>query len=232
MTDYISVLSVIFFALAILLSFALFEVINQKERDRHEVIASMTLDAVFIAIIMLMTFVPNIGFIAITPFLSLTLLHLPVLLGAALGGPKKGLLLGLVFGIASYMQALSGTGFNALFAFPWVAIPPRAAFGLLAGLTFSLLGKIVKKSHYGLYLALASAVMTAIHTGLVFLDLYICYPAKIAEMFGSSEPVASGTTWTFLLVILVGMAGEMAVAAIVTPPLYLAVDKVRRRRKH
>jgi len=200
-----------------------------EEKSAHEIVASMTLDAVFIAIILLMTFVPNLGYIAITPFISLTLLHLPVLLGAAIGGWKKGLMLGFVFGISSYMQALSSAGFNALFAYPWVAIPPRMIFGLVAGIVLSLIGKSFKSAKNGLYLALACALLTALHTGAVFLDLYIFYPDTISGLFGSGNPIASGTALTFTLVIVIGMVGEMIVASLIVTPLYLAVTKVLPR---
>lgn len=231
MTDYISVVSIVLFALVQFAAFFFFSAYSEKKSDPHETIARMTLDAVFIAIIMIMTFVPNLGYIAVTPFVSLTLLHLPVLLGAALGGWKKGLFLGFIFGLSSYMQALSSAGFNALFAYPWVAIPPRVVFGLLAGIVFSLLGKVSKKKTFALYLALVCALLTAMHTGLVFLDLYIFYPDTIAGLFGSGNPIATGTTLTFTLVILLGMVGEMAIAAIIVPPLYVASEKVLKVSK-
>ncbi|MBQ7243551.1 MAG: ECF transporter S component [Bacilli bacterium] len=226
MNDYVSIVAVVLFALALIATFILLWPRSTKTRSTHELIASMTLDALFIAIILLMTFVPSMGYIPVTPFVSLTLLHLPVLLGAALGGWKKGLMLGFIFGLSSYMQALSSAGFNALFAYPWVAIPPRAIFGLIAGLVFSLIGKVSKNGVKALYLAVACAGLTALHTCLVFLDLYICYPDIVGGLFASQEPIAIGTTLTFLLVIGLGMAGEMAVAAIVIPPLYLVAGKV------
>ena len=204
---------------------------GQKEETSLQRIRSMTFDAFFIAILLLMTFVPNLGFIAVTPFISFTLMHLPVLLGAALGGTKKGILYGLVFGIASYIQALGSAGFNALFAFPWVAIPPRLLFGLAAGILFSFVGKVSQTKKMGLYLALGSALLTCIHTCLVFLDLYIFFPTEIGGLFTSTEPVATGTGLTFLLILLIGMLGEMAIAAFIIPPLYLATSKVSKRFK-
>lgn len=237
MNDYQSIVGVVIFAVLILVTFELYGAFNRKEKDVHEIIATMTLDAVFLAIIMVMTFVPSLGFIAVTPLISLTLLHLPVLLGAAIGGMKKGLMLGFVFGLASYVQALSSASpFNALFAYPWVAIPPRALFGLLAGLVFSLIGKVSKKKTVGLYYGLACAGLTALHTCLVFLDLYIFYPEYIGGLLSSQNPVAAGTALTFTLVIVIGMLGEMAVAGLIVPPLYLVSRAVlpsqrKKRRK-
>ena len=231
MNNALSIVGLIGMALVLVLFLSFLKTTGEQKYNPHERILSMTFDAFFIAVLLLMTFVPNLGFIAVTPFISFTLMHLPVLLGAALGGPKKGVLYGFVFGVASYIQALSSAGFNALFAFPWVAIPPRLLFGLAAGLVFGFVGKVSQTKARGLYLTLGSAMLTFLHTGLVFLDLYIFYPAEITGLFSSTSPVAAGTGLTFLLIIVIGMLGEMAIAALVIPPLYLATSKVRQRFK-
>lgn len=193
----------------------------EKEDSRSKV-ASMAVDAFFIAIIMLMTFVPSLGYIAVTPFLSFTLLHLPVLLGAALFGPRKGLLYGFVFGLSSYIQAMTSTGFNALFAFPWVAIPPRMLFGLLAGIVFSFIGKLSKGGKKGLYLALASFLLTVGHTLLVFGDLLIFHYETVSALLFNGERIAAA--FTFSAIIGLGMLGEATLAAILTPTLEKAVS--------
>lgn len=231
MNNALSIVGLVGMALVLILFSSFLKTTGEQKYNPHERILSMTFDAFFIAVLLLMTFVPNLGFIAVTPFISFTLMHLPVLLGAALGGPKKGILYGFVFGVASYIQALSSAGFNALFAFPWVAIPPRLLFGLAAGLVFGFVGKVSQTKTRGLYLTLGSALLTFLHTGLVFLDLYIFYPAEITGLFSSTSPVAAGTGLTFLLIIVIGMLGEMAIAALVIPPLYLATSKVRQRFK-
>ena len=64
----------------------------------------IAVDAIFIAIIAAMTFVPYVGMITL-PFISFTLLHLPVLLGAYLFGWRKGLLFGIAMGVCSLIKA-------------------------------------------------------------------------------------------------------------------------------
>ena len=209
----------------ILLAFVLHSLPHAK-KEKKNMVFEMTSDAVFIALIIIMTFVPNLGYIAISPFISFTLLHLPVLLAAALGGPKKGALVGLFFGLSSYLQALLGTsGLNALFAYPWVAIPPRVIFGFVAGIVFSSLEKISKGGKRSLYLAIASFALTVLHTVLVFLDLFIFFPDTVGGLLSSTEPVAEATKLTFLAIIGLGMSGEAVIALIITPALTLAVEK-------
>ena len=227
--SFSSVFSIIMLSILLLFTWTFYGDYQGKKKSTRDVIREMTCDAMIIAIILLMTFVPSLGFIAVTPFLSFTLLHLPVLLGAAIGGWKKGLLFGFIFGVSSYINALSSVGFNALFAFPWTAIPPRMVFGLVAGIVFSLIGKLSKKRIKVLYLGLAAAGLTMLHTLLVFGNLLIYYPETIQNLFASTSPAAAGTALTFTVLIVLGMAGEMALAFLIIPPLVAALRKAMPR---
>lgn len=201
---------------------------NHSHPSQQKISATqdMAIDAIFIALILIMSFVPNMGYITVAPGISLTLIHIPVLIGACLRGVKKGTLYGLVFGISSWLEALIiGTGFNLFFIYPWTAIPCRVLFGFLSGLFFSFGRKFPKRYAKSLYLALVSLGLTWIHTGLVFFNLWIFYHQEIAALFASSAPVASGVSWTFLAVILLGAAGESILAFVLVPSISLALRK-------
>ena len=60
---------------------------------RNEKIRWLTFDAMALAIIALLTLVPFLGFIPVGP-LSITILHVPVLIFAYFGGIKRGWLYG------------------------------------------------------------------------------------------------------------------------------------------
>ena len=226
MNNYLQLSGLILLCVLLLLTAVFFTQSFPKEKDKGQTIRRMSADAVLIALIVIMTFVPNMGFIFVTPFLSFTLLHIPVLVGACLFGAKRGAFYGLVFGVCSMIQAmLQGAGFNLLFIYPWTAIPPRLLFGFIAGLVFSFIRKISHSGKESLYLALAAAGLTVLHTGLVFLDLYIFFPTEVAGYLSSSSPLGQGTALTFLTCILLGAAGETGLAAFLTPALYLALRK-------
>lgn len=220
-----AIIGVVALCLLLLLTLSLFHSSSGKVKDRRLVIRSITADAMVMAVILLMTFVPSLGFIQVTPLISFTLIHLPVLLGAAIGGWKKGLMFGFVFGVSSYINAFGTTGLNLLFAQPWIAIPPRVLFGLFAGIAFSLLGKVSKWRSKVLYLALVAGLCTVVHTVLVFANLAIYYPNVIVGYFTSTDPVAAGTSLTFTVIIAIGMAGETAIAAIIIPLVVAALQK-------
>ncbi len=226
----LTIVGIILLSLVIMLTFFIYPSFRSKEIDTSKRIKMMVIDAFFIALIVIFTFVPNIGFIAVTPFISFTLLHIPVLVGAYLFGPKRGMLYGFIFGVCSYLQALTaGSGFNLLFAYPWTAIPPRLLFGLIAGICFSLIRKLHKLSLKGIYLSALAIVLTFLHTALVFLDLYIFFPDTVGGLLTSSSPIATGTALTFFAIIGFGALGEMALAGIIVPSLGLVLDKVMPR---
>ena len=56
----------------------------------------MVLTAVIAAIIILMAFVPYVGYINLV-VIKATLIHVPVIIGSVILGPKKGAFLGFIF---------------------------------------------------------------------------------------------------------------------------------------
>ena len=192
---------------------------------------SITTDAIFIAIIMVMGLVPNAGYLTIVPGVSLTIMHLPVLLGAYLFGWKKGLLYGVAFGLTSWIQAISNAaGLNAFFIYPWISVLPRALFGLLSGLFFQLLGKNPKIYKNPVIVGLLSLALTVLHTALVFGALFIFFFGDISAYFSSPNSVVEGAFITFIVLILIGVAGESALAAIMTPVVSKALERFARKQ--
>lgn len=186
----------------------------------------IAVDALFLALIALMGFVPQVGYITIVPGLSLTLMHLPVLLGAYLYGWKKGTLYGFAFGVTSWLMALQNpVGFNGFFVYPWVSVLPRLLFGFASGLFFQLLKKTPKIYLSGWALGGASALLTCLHTGLVFLDLYAFFPTEIGGYFQSGNSLIAGVAFAFALVVGLGMIGEASLSAVLVPLVGQAVAK-------
>lgn len=96
--------------------------------------------ALFTAIILLMAFTP-IGYIK-TPGLEITLLVVPVAVGAIILGPTSGAILGGVFGLTSFIQCFGASPFGAalLGISPVgtfiVCMVPRILMGWMTGLIF------------------------------------------------------------------------------------------------
>lgn len=214
--DTIWIIFWVFFALCIIGFLALVK----KTFPTEIKVKSLAMDAMIIAIIVIMGLIPQVGYITILPGLSLTLVHLPVLLGCYIGGPKKGLLYGLVFGLTSWYQAMFNmSGLNIFFIYPWISVLPRVLFGFIAGLVFSFLRKLLKGKDKFYVTSGTSFLLTVIHTALVFSCLFIFYPTEMISLFGSTQEITQGVTFFFFGVILLGAAGEALLAAILIPIL-------------
>lgn len=104
--------------------------------------------ALFIAIIILMAFTP-IGYIK-TPALEITLIVIPVTVGAIVLGPTSGAILGGVFGITSFIQCFGISPFGAALlninpiATFILCLVPRILMGWLTGFLFRALKKVDK----------------------------------------------------------------------------------------
>ncbi|MBN2558918.1 MAG: ECF transporter S component [Clostridia bacterium] len=114
----------------------------------------LVLSAVLGAIVLVMYFIPQVGFIRFGPILATTL-HIPVILGAIYGGPYVGMAVGLFFGILSVTQAPA----DPTFSFAWAtgefrnymlvavnAIVPRILIGLTSALFYKAAKKIPQKT--------------------------------------------------------------------------------------
>lgn len=138
-------------------------VLSRRERTRE-----MTILAMFIAIIAVLGLVPNglggtIGFIKIGPTIEVTIIHIPVLIGAALLGRRNGIILGIAFGVISNIAAFIYA--SPFFVYPWVAILPRFVFGLLIYDVLKFFVKIIKNKYVAV--GVSFFLLTLIHTVLV-----------------------------------------------------------------
>lgn len=100
-------------------------------------IKTLTLLSVFSAIIIVMTFVPSVGYITFGP-LSMTLIHIPVLIGVFLLPKRYSWLLGLIFGVGSLIKAaVQPVGLlDPAFVNPLVSVVPRVLFAVIAAWLF------------------------------------------------------------------------------------------------
>jgi uncharacterized membrane protein len=184
-------------------------------------VKDIAIDAIFVGIIAVMTFVPMVGMIAINSVVSFTLLHLPVVLGAYLFGWRKGLVLGVAMGVCSMLKAIiAPTGaLDPLFVWPWISVLPRALFGYLSGLFFDLLHKNSKLYGNPLIVGLLSFAFTVMHTVFVFGSLFIFFPNETYGLLSTESPFAGGITVFVAIIILFGMLGEATLAGVITPAI-------------
>lgn len=187
-------------------------------------IQEICLDAMFLALIILMTFTP-IGFIAIPP-VSATLIHIPVLIGAYLFGKNKGLVYGIFFGVMSMIKAYQSPTsiLDPFFQNPLISILPRALFGFLSGWVFEILRMHIHNSKKEKTLSIiTSFVMTIVHSLLVFGALYLFYHSDMEQIAGDAN---YASYWLFVgLILLTQSSFEALLAALIVPLVSFPIDR-------
>lgn len=189
--------------------------------------------ALMVAIILLMSFTP-LGYLK-TPFLDVTLLTIPVAVGAVLLGPAGGAICGLAFGLTSFYQALTASSAfsGMLFTISPVGtfittIVPRVLEGLLSGLIFAGLHNLTKTRQISYYVA--SLACPVLNTILFMSSLVIFfYNSDYIQGFVASAGVTNPFSF---VIVFVGTQGVIEavicflVASVVSRTLYPVVKKM------
>lgn len=182
---------------------------------RNKKTLEMTTMAMFIAIIVVMAMIPQVGFFQYGG-VAITTLHVPVIIGAIYGGRKFGLVLGTAFGVFSLIVAYLRPGpVDVVFQNPVISILPRALFGLATAYIFIGMQKLIKK--VPLAVALSFALGTFTHTVLT-LSALILFQDAIEEFLGP--------LFTFIASVM-ALNGpiEIAVAVIIGTPIVVRLKQ-------
>lgn len=141
----------------------------------------MTVIAVFTTMIIVMAFVPMLGFIQIGA-VSLTIIHIPVLIGGIFGGRKVAVSLATVFGLMSLIIALTRpTGpIDLVFQNPLVSVLPRILFGLALYEIYRGLEALIKNEYVSIPVAMILA--TVVHSILVLTSLFVFGTATLSDL--------------------------------------------------
>lgn len=194
--------------------------------------------ALMAAIIILLANTP-LGMIQL-PIVKATTVHIPVIIGAILLGPKAGAILGGVFGICSlisntyaptllsfaFSPFMSTTGLAGAAKAIWISVGCRIMIGLVAGWLWKGLKKIncPKILGYGLCGFVGSMTNTVMVMGSIYVLLAKQY-AQAREVAGSAvfglimgTVTASGIPEAICATILVALITKVLVASKVFVP--------------
>lgn len=197
-------------------------------KSRRQKTTSLAVYAMLTAVILVMSFTP-LGYLTVGP-VKMTLIMIPVAVGAVTMGPAGGAFLGLVFGLTSFAQCfgLDPFGTTLMSLSPVytliMCIVPRALMGYLCGLIFKGLSKYSRKGAYIVACLSAAVLNTAFF--MTFLIL----------LFGKTEYIASfrgGLSILAFTAAFVGINGlaEIAASALIGSPVCAALDKAFKKLK-
>ena len=196
----------------------------KKETIGKSDLRKLILLALFAAIIVVMANIPFLGYIPLG-FMNATTVHIPVIIGACILGPKYGAILGGVFGLTSLINntlkplitsfvftpfysldpRFSG-GLKSLF----ICFVPRILIGVFAGLIFMLLKNRIK---------LLTACAISGFIGSMTNTLFVM--GSIYLLYGESYAAAKSIGFDALFYVIAGVVGingipEAIVASVLT----------------
>ena len=185
--------------------------------------------ALFTAIILLMAFTP-LGYIK-TPGLEITLLVVPVTVGAILFGPVSGAILGGVFGLTSFIQCFGMSPFGAVLlninpvGTFIVTVITRILMGWLTGLAFQGFRKW--KATKGI--SFEDPILPGLNT-LLFMSAMMLFFYNTEYIQGFAQSLGTGNVFAFVIAF-VGINGliEAAVCFVLGTAISKAVDLFSRR---
>ena len=168
---------------------------NSKKNRRSDAVFRLAFLGLLTAVMFIMAFTP-LGYLK-TGFLSITFMTIPVIIAAVVLTPLDAAVVGGIFGLTSFIQAVTGASLltNALFQVnPLFTIilcfVPRVLEGLLGGLLFRAISRFDKTKLIS-YAAVSLAVPlmnTLFFMSTLFLLFYNSEPIrKIAESKGAED---------------------------------------------
>lgn len=183
--------------------------------------------ALFAAIIVVMAFTPFLGYIPLGVTRA-TIIHVPVIIGSILFGPKKGAILGAVFGTTSllintFTPTITSFTFSPFYAGGnlWslvICFVPRILVGVVPYYVYKGLSRLFRQAKKkGLWdtLSLGAAAIcgSLVNTGLVMSLIYLCF----GKSYAAAKEVSYDLLYKFILsVVAVNGIPEAIVAAVLT----------------
>lgn len=202
---------------------------------------NMVLTGLFMAIIIIMATVPNIGYINLI-LIKVTMVHVPVIIGSIVLGPKRGAVLGATFGITSLINNtfnpsllsfafspfyqvgnIGGNGWSVV-----IALLPRILVGVVPYFVYRFLGKSLPqmKVRGAVSLAVAGISGALTNTILVMSMIYFCF----REEFAVAKEISVEAVYDVILgIVAANGIPEAVVGAVLTMLVGGVLLKVKRK---
>lgn len=210
---------------------------TQTAGDSRSRTLGMVQTALFAALIIILAFTPFLGYIPLG-FTRATIIHIPVIIGSLILGPKKGACLGFVFGLTSLINNTINPTVTSFVFSPFyslgevkggigsviICFVPRILVGVVPFLVYRALHRLSKKSEAGNLFALGLAGMSgALTNTLLVMNMIFLF---FKDAYANANGVAADAVYTFILSII-GINGvpEAIVAAILVALVVKALQK-------
>ena len=191
---------------------------------RHNSTLRMTQLAILTAIVGVLSYFG--GFIKIGGLASISLTLVPVVLGAALLGPRAGAWLGAVSGAVFFLTADAAFWLNLSVFGTILTVMVK---GTLAGLAAGLLYRLFAKRNMLLALLTAAAVCPIVNTGIFLLGCLAFFFDAVKEMANAAD----SSVFAFLILVFVGLnfVFELLLNLLLAPALQRIITVVAPKKK-
>jgi uncharacterized membrane protein len=134
-------------------------------------VKEITFNAMFIAIVAVMALIPNLGIITVGP-ISITILHIPVIVAGIAFGMKSAIIVSLAFGLSTMFVAMTRavTPIDLLFVNPVLSVFPRLLFGLTIAFIWKMISSF--KINKNISISITAFFATVFHAIFVLGTLY------------------------------------------------------------
>lgn len=174
----------------------------------HSKTRRLTELALFTAIVVVLQVISTL--VKFGPF-SITLTLVPIVVGAAIYGPKTGAYLGGVFGLVATVASITGMDpGGALYwnAQPFFTVLVIMVKGILAGLIAGLAYQVLKK-HQTAAAVVAAILCPVVNTGIFLLGTFTLFYDLLLTMAGGTNVIVFALTgllgWNFIVEFLVSL---------------------------
>lgn len=201
--------------------------INNRQVTSRTETKELVQMSIFSALIIVLAFTPFLGYIPLG-FTRATIIHVPVIIGSLMLGPKRGAVLGGVFGFTSFINNTMAPTITSFVFTPFYSLGeysggigsiiicflPRILIGIVPYYVYLLVKKITRKkgvSEAGLVLAGLAGSLT--NTLLVMNLIFVFFK----EAYAAANGVSVNAVYGFIMGII-GINGipEAIVAALIT----------------
>lgn len=215
---------------------------NNPNKRMSPTTRTLTQLALLTAVVLVManTF---LGYIRVG-LLTMSLLTVPVAIGAMLVGPAGGAWLGLVFGLTSFMNAVNGTGGLTTLAFQYdpllcfvTCVGARVACGLFCGLLYKGAARLFKTHDKAA--CVVGALSAPLLNTLFFMSCLLGFFFQLDQIQATlnSEPVQELLAFLpvpgplAVAVVMVGLQGiaEAVVSGAISTAVTVALRRVFKR---
>lgn len=147
---------------------------------------------------------------------SISLVLIPIVIGAAIYGPKVGALLGGTFGVIVTINCITGADVGGAMVFqanPILCILVVMGKGILAGLAAGWVYGLVKSSNTYLAMLLAAIICPVVNTGTFIACMVLFFNEVLAVWAGGSDIVG----YILSGLILINFVPELIVNVVFSP---------------